>query len=138
MNTIILAGRAFQDSDLFTTSTGKQYTNLKISISKGKDKEGKYQSDIFSVFVWDKTAKYVNEYVHKGDIVSIEGRVGIRKETDNQGKNRYSYYLVADKVTKYANSKPVQASNQTNTNATTNVTMDDISTQLNTENMPWE
>lgn len=128
MNNVLMIGRVFQDSDIFTTTSGKQYVNLKISISRGKDENGNWLSDIFTIQYWNKTANYINQWVHKGDIVSIEGHLAIRKTVDKDtNQNRCAYYVVGDKVTKLVNSKPKITSNNQSNNKPESVTMDDIS-----------
>lgn len=113
MNILIMTGRVFQDSDIYTSTTGKQFVNLKISISKGKDKDGNWQSDIFTIQYWETIAQYINKYVHKGDVVSVEGRIGIKKEFDEHiNKNRYTYFLTGTKITKLSNAQSKEYSHE--------------------------
>lgn len=128
MNNVLMIGQVFQDSDIFTTTSGKQYVNLKISINRGKDENGNWLSDIFTIQYWNKTANYINQWVHKGDIVSIEGHLAIKKTVDKEtNQNRYVYYIVGSKITKLSNYKSKTTSNDQNNNKPESVTMDDIS-----------
>lgn len=139
MNNVLMIGRVFQDNDIFTTTSGKQYVNLKLAISKGKDDEGKWKNEIFTIFLWENNARYANKWVHKGDLLLIEGHIGIKKEVDNQGKNVYKYYIVGDKMTKLHNAISTNSSNINQSNEKpASIKMDDISKQIELDNLPWE
>lgn len=136
MNIVIGVGRVLRDIKLYTTSNGKQVANIEVSVNKGKDKDGNYQSDILTFQIWEQTAKYSSEYVHKGDIVSVQGKVSVRKDQDKDGNNRYITYLVGNQVQKLANNQAKNGASNTNTQkANTSFKTEDIT--LDDGDYPW-
>ena len=73
MNLVILTGRIGHDIDLKKTNTGKSMVKLRLAVRVSKD-----QSDWFNITAWDKSAEYLSQYAHKGDLINIEGRLTTR------------------------------------------------------------
>lgn len=80
MNIVILAGRVLEESTLNIAKNGGEYVRLKVVIPRGKEAKKNNINDIISVLFWDKQAKYISEYIHKGDLVSIEARIEVDRE----------------------------------------------------------
>ena len=73
MNLVLLTGRIGHDIDLKKTNTGKSLVRLRLAVRLNKD-----QTDWHNVTAWDKTADYLSQYAHKGDLILIEGRLSTR------------------------------------------------------------
>lgn len=75
--------------------------NFSVAVSeKWKDKSGQQQehTEWFRCTVWGATAeKYVGPFLHKGDAVWVKGKMKTRKWQDNDGNDRYSTELIADR-----------------------------------------
>jgi len=98
LNKIIIIGRLTRDPELRTTSTGKDVVEFSIAVNKRiKPQEGP-DADFFRVKAWGQTASYVNEYIGRGRLVAVDGRLESRKYTDKEGKNREIVEIVADNV----------------------------------------
>jgi single-strand DNA-binding protein len=98
LNKIIIIGRLTRDPELRTTSTGKDVVEFSIAVNKRiKPQEGA-DADFFRVKAWGQTASYVGEYIGRGRLVSVDGRLESRKYTDNDGNNREIVEIVADNV----------------------------------------
>lgn len=94
LNRITLIGRLTRDPLFTTTSTGKEVVQLSIAVNR-RGSDG--IADFFNVKAWGQTAKYVNEYIGKGRLVSIDGRL----ETNNyekDGKQLTSYHITAENI----------------------------------------
>jgi single-strand DNA-binding protein len=100
MNRIVLVGRLTRDPELRTTTTGKNFVNFSIAVNKRikPTNPDERDADFFNIKVWDKTADYVSNYLGKGRLVSVEGRMESRKYTDKEGVNREIWEVVADQV----------------------------------------
>lgn len=106
MNIAIAVGRCIQDNAIYTSINGKQFANVKISVNRGKDKDGNWLSTVLTFQVWGNTAEYANKYVHKGDLISIRGRIDVRTDWDEHiNKNRYTYVLTGTNIEKLANAQ---------------------------------
>lgn len=92
MNSFNCTGRLGNDPELKTTSNGKSYCRFNISVDR-RIKSGDVKSDWFSVTCWGQTAEYVCNYLAKGRLVAVCGRVEIDKKDDKQYIN-----VIADTV----------------------------------------
>jgi len=98
LNRITLVGRLTRDPELRTTSTGKDVVEFSIAVNKRiKPQEGP-DADFFRVKAWGQTASYVGEYIGRGRLVSVDGRLESRKYTDKDGNPREIVEIVADNV----------------------------------------
>jgi single-strand DNA-binding protein len=87
-----------RDPELRTTSTGKDVVEFSIAVNKRiKPAEGA-DADFFRVKAWGQTASYVGEYIGRGRLVSVDGRLESRKYTDKDGNAREIVEIVAENV----------------------------------------
>ncbi len=99
LNRVILIGRLTRDPELRTTGTGKSVCDFSIAVTKRiKPQDGSPDADFFKIIAWSQTADYVSNYLAKGRLVSVEGRLQARKYTDKDGNNREVVEVVADSV----------------------------------------
>lgn len=99
INSVVLIGRLTRDPELRTTNNGKSVCDFSIAVQKrSKPADGSPDADFFRVNCWDKTAEYVSNYLHKGRLVAVEGRLQSRKYTANDGTNREVVEIVASNV----------------------------------------
>ena len=98
LNRIILIGRLGQDPDLKYTQSGKAVASFSLAVdrphSKGRDKE----TDFIRIVVWEKLAELVAQYLGKGRLAAVEGRLQMRQYEDNDGKKVRIAEVVADNV----------------------------------------
>lgn len=99
INRVVLVGRLTRDPELRTTQTGKSVCDFSIAVNKRfKPQDGSPDADFFRVSSWDKTAEYVSNYLTKGRLVAVDGRLQTRKYTGSDGVNREVVEVVADNV----------------------------------------
>lgn len=99
LNRVVLVGRLTRDPELRTTTTGKQVTDFSIAVDKRiKPNDGSPTADFFRVSAWGQTAEFVANYLTKGRLVAVDGRLQSRKYTDKDGNNREVVEVVADNV----------------------------------------
>lgn len=99
INRVVLVGRLTRDPELRTTTTGKSVCDFSIAVNKRiKPTDGSSDADFFRVNAWERTAEYVSNYLHKGRLVAVDGRLQSRKYTANDGTNREVVEIVADNV----------------------------------------
>lgn len=95
LNRIALIGRLGRDPELKVTPTGKSVAEFSIGVNRQFDKNA---TDWFRVKCWGKTAEFVGEYLTKGRLVVVDGRMESRKYTDKDGNNREVWEVTADNV----------------------------------------
>jgi single-strand DNA-binding protein len=99
INRVVLVGRLTRDPELRSTSTGKQVCDFSIAVQKKfKPQDGSPDADFFRVSAWEKTAEFVANYLTKGRLVAVDGRLQSRKFTAQDGSNREVVEIVAESV----------------------------------------
>lgn len=99
LNRITLIGRITKNPELRTTNTGKDVVEISIAVNKRiKPKDGSADADFFRVTAWESTARYINDYLGKGRLISVDGRLETRKYTDKDNNPREMVFVVADNV----------------------------------------
>lgn len=99
VNRVVLVGRLTRDPELRTTTTGKSVCDFSIAVTKRfKPQDGSPDADFFRVTAWGQTADFVANYLTKGRLCAVDGRLQSRKYTANDGTNREVVEVVADTV----------------------------------------
>jgi len=99
-NRIVLIGRLTRDPETRTTTTGKTYATFSIAVDKGRKPTDPNEpsADFFNVKAWGHTAEYVSNYLTKGRLVALDGRIESRKYIDKEGVSREIWEVTADTV----------------------------------------
>jgi single-strand DNA-binding protein len=99
INRVVLVGRLTRDPELRTTTTGKSVCDFSLAVQKrGKPQEGQPDADFFRIQAWERQAEYVSNYLTKGRLVAVDGRLTSRKFTGSDGTNREVVEIVAETV----------------------------------------
>lgn len=99
LNVVVLIGRLTRDPELRTTTNGKNVTSFSVAVDKRfKPQDGSPTADFFNVTAWGQTAEFVSNYLSKGRLVSIEGRLQQRSYTTQDGNQREVVEVVAESV----------------------------------------
>lgn len=99
LNRVVLVGRLTRDPELRTTTTGKDVVSFSIAVDKRlKPTDGSPTADFFRVTAWEAVGRFVNDYLSKGRLVAVDGRIETRKYQDSQGASRETFEIVADNV----------------------------------------
>lgn len=99
INRVVLIGRLTRDPELRTTNSGKSVCEFSIAVTKRiKPSDGSPDADFFRIIAWERSAEYVSNYLTKGRLVAVEGRLQSRKYTASDGSNREVIEVVADNV----------------------------------------
>ena len=99
VNKVILLGRLGQDPDVRATAGGTQVVNLNVATNElgPKDESGMRQelTEWHRCVLFGRTAEIAAQYLRKGSLVYLEGRLQTRKWQDQQGNDKYSTEIVA-------------------------------------------
>ena len=99
MNTVVLVGRVGRDAEIRYFESGKVKANFSVAVNRWDAKTKSEVADWFNIDVWDKQAEFAGEYVKKGMLVGIDGRIAQNKWTDNAtGNERESFLVVANNI----------------------------------------
>lgn len=114
LNKVLLIGRLGRDPEMKFTPSGQPVTNFSLATDesyKGKDGQKVDKTEWHRIVVWGKQAEFCGNYLAKGRLVYIEGKLETRKWTDKDGAEKYTTEIRADRVVGL-DAKPDQASPQ--------------------------
>jgi len=106
MNSVILIGRLTRDPELkYLANTGTPVTTFNLAVDKQLSKEKKQElaekgeptADFINIVVWGKQAENCANYLAKGRLVAIQGRIQSRSWETENGR-RYATEVVANQV----------------------------------------
>lgn len=94
MNKVILIGRTTADPTIsYTPNTGTAVASFTLAVSRTKE-----ETDFIDIVVWDKQAESCGQYLTKGRLCAVEGRLQIRQYQANDGTKRRVAEVVASSV----------------------------------------
>ena len=107
MNTAVLIGRLTRDPELrYIPNSGAAVTNFTLAVDKQltKDKKEEMESknqptaDFIRIVVWGKMAENCVNYLAKGRLVAVQGRIQTGSYDAQDGSKRYTFEVVANNV----------------------------------------
>lgn len=99
INSVTLVGRLTADPELRHTSSGNAVGNFSVACERSfKNNSGEKEVDFVPVVVWRGLAENCGNYLAKGKLVAVHGRLQIRKYEDRDGNKRTIAEVVGDDV----------------------------------------
>ena len=99
LNQIVLVGRITKTPEIIENQDGSKFAILNLAIPRTfKNEKGEYDTDFIDCALWKDIAETTYNYVQKGDIVGIKGRI-------QNVNNTAQLQIVAEKVTFLSNRK---------------------------------
>ena len=101
LNKVIIVGRVTADPQLRTTTGGSSVASLSIATNRTwTDKSGKKQEEVefHHIVLWARQAEIASQFVVKGSLLMIEGRLQTRKWQDKQGQTRYTTEIIGERL----------------------------------------
>jgi single-strand DNA-binding protein len=102
VNKVILVGRLGKDPEVRNLDNGVSVANFTMATSESyKDRttgEKKEVTEWHNIVLWRGLAEVSQKYLHKGDLVYIEGKLRTRS-WEKEGVTRYTTEIVADNMT---------------------------------------
>lgn len=97
LNQVILIGRLVRDPELkYTPNKGVAVTKFTIAVDRLTQSDGQ-SADFIDIIVWDKQAENCAQYLSKGKLVAVVGRLQIR-QYEQDGSKRKVAEVVAERV----------------------------------------
>lgn len=106
MNRVILVGRLTKDPDLRYTGTGTAVCTVSIAVNRTYGNRD--EVDFFNIVVWRKQAESLANYMRKGGLIGVDGRLQTRKYDGRDGKSVYTTEVNAEFVTFLGNASNSQ------------------------------
>lgn len=100
LNQIILIGRLTDDPELrYTAGSGVAVANFRLAVNRPfPNQQGEREADFIDIVTWRKQAENCAQYLKKGSLCAVSGRLQIRSYEDSQGVRRKAAEVVAFSV----------------------------------------
>ena len=101
LNKVIVLGRVTADPQLRTTPGGQSVVTLGVATNRTwTDKNGAKQeeAEFHNVVIWGRQAEVAAQFLTKGAMVLIEGRLRTRSWTDKQGQQRRTTEIMSERM----------------------------------------
>lgn len=99
LNRIVLIGRLTRDPELKYTPSGVAVTTFSIAVNRmRKNAQGEKETDFINIVAWQKTAEFAANYLTKGRLISVDGRLQIRSWVAQDGTKRTTAEVVAENL----------------------------------------
>lgn len=99
LNTVVLIGRLVADPELKYTPSGVAVCSLRVAVDRRfKSESGEKVSDFFDIVAWRQSAEFAANYLAKGRLVAVQGRLQQRSWVQQDGQKRYKVEVVADNI----------------------------------------
>ncbi|HEY5270682.1 MAG TPA: single-stranded DNA-binding protein [Anaerolineales bacterium] len=98
LNRVQLIGRLGRDPESRSTPTGKKVAHFSLAVSqrwKSTEGENKESTEWVNVEAWGRLGEVCQQYLHKGSLVFLEGRLKTDKFEDKGGETKYYTKVVA-------------------------------------------
>lgn len=99
LNKVILIGRLGGDPELRYTPNGVAVCNFSLAVERNfTNQDGEKEVDWINIVVWRKQAENCSNYITKGSLIAVEGRLQIRSYETNEGQKRRVSEVVASDI----------------------------------------
>ena len=114
-NNVNLVGRLTKDIEIKKTNSGKEVTTFSLAVNDKKVNDQQV-SFFFNIVAWEQCARYLKQYVSKGDLIGVNGRLTTRSYQNTRGEKVTVTEVVADDVMLLNKAKQAQQTSNQNTN----------------------
>jgi single-strand DNA-binding protein len=112
MNRVVLVGRLTKDPELKYTPNGVATASFTLAVNRSfTNSSGEREADFINCQVWRKPAENVANYLKKGSLAGVDGRIQTRNFEGQDGKRVYMTEVVAESV-QFLEPRNNQSSNQ--------------------------
>lgn len=97
INNVVLVGRLTKDPDLKYSSSGQAVAQFTMAVNRNfTSKSGERETDFINCVIWRKPAETLANYMRKGSLIGITGRIQTRNYENQQGQRVYVTEVVCD------------------------------------------
>lgn len=98
-NRVILIGRLVRDPEYRSTPDGVTLARMRIAVNRTRSREaGEQQADFIDLVAWRQQAEFAINYLKKGRLIMVEGRLQVRDWLSPEGDRRRAYEVVVDRL----------------------------------------
>ena len=99
INRVTLVGRLTKDPEFRTTQKGIDVATFTLAVNRNfTNAQGEREADFINIIVFRKQAHNVNNYLSKGKLAGVDGRIQSRSYENQEGRRIFVTEVVADSV----------------------------------------
>ena len=101
LNKVTLIGHLGRDPETRYMTNGDAVCNFSVATNESwKDKNGQKQerTEFHNIVLYRRLAEIAGQYLKKGSLIYLEGKIQSRKYTDKQGIERTAYEIIGDEM----------------------------------------
>ncbi|MBU9722315.1 MULTISPECIES: single-stranded DNA-binding protein [Bacillaceae] len=99
LNRVVLVGRLTKDPELRYTANGVAVATFTLAVNRPfSNQQGNREADFINCVIWRKPAENVANFLKKGSLAGVDGRIQTRSYDNNEGRRVYVTEIVADSV----------------------------------------
>ncbi len=98
INRVILVGRLTKNPEIRKTPNGASICKFTLAVSRKVKSQGQPDADFISCVAWNKTADLMYQYLKKGSLIGIDGRLQTGKFTNNNGETIYTCDVMVESL----------------------------------------
>lgn len=96
INNVVIVGRLTKDPDMRYTGSGKAVATFTLAVNRDfKNGNGEREADFINCVIWGKSAETLVNYVKKGSLLGVTGRIQTRNYENQQNQRVYVTEIVA-------------------------------------------
>lgn len=102
LNKAIVIGNLTADPEVRTTPSGDKVANFSVATNRiwtdRATNEKKQKTEFHNIVAWRRLAEIAEQYLNKGGLIMIEGRLETRSWDDQNGTRRYRTEIIAENM----------------------------------------
>lgn len=99
LNRVVLIGRLTKDPELRYTPNGVAVATFTLAVNRSRlNQQGEREADFIPIVVWQKQAENCANYIGKGSLVAVDGRIQVRTYDTQDGQRRWITEVIAENV----------------------------------------
>ncbi|MFA5113288.1 MAG: single-stranded DNA-binding protein [Candidatus Margulisiibacteriota bacterium] len=98
-NKIILVGRLTADPEGRSTAEGLPVTKFRLAVDRPTSGQGETGADFIDIVAWRRLAEVCGQYLKKGQLVLVDGRIQNRSFEDQSGQRKWVTEVIASTMT---------------------------------------
>ena len=99
LNRVVLVGRLTKDPEYRTTPSGVSVATFTLAVNRTfTNAQGEREADFINCVVFRRQAENVNNYLSKGSLAGVDGRIQSRSYENQEGRRIFVTEVVADSV----------------------------------------
>jgi len=100
LNKVILIGRLTKDPEQRSTSSGRTVCSFRLATNRvwNQNNQKQEKTEFHDIVLWQRLAEIASQYLRKGSLVLIEGRLQTRSWQDSAGLKKYRTEVIAESM----------------------------------------